>query len=372
MAFKKHTTDSFFGDFLYERIVPQDHFLRKAKELIDWSSFSVKLIKYYKGEGLVGRAPYNPSVILRMLFLCYLYNISERQIEERVNMDMAFKYFAGLGADEKAPDHSTLTYFKERLIQKEGIKAYNKIFDELLNQASNLGIEFGQIQIVDAVHTGANINIDRDNGRKRKGKESVDKDAKWGVKHSRKVKDTDGKEYIQKHCFLGYKSHVSLNESTGLVTGFVTTSGNEYDGNYLSDLVEADLLKNLPKKFKKRPTIYAADRGYDDGENHIFLKNRKLQDAIKLNNYRTEKKDPNKEIWVKLKKRGSYQKGLKVRYKIERKFGEAKKHHGFSRCRYLSLQKYHIQATLTFMSLNLKEIIKMTTDVRLKSNPVKT
>jgi len=128
----------------------------------------------------------------------------------------------------------------------------------------------------------------------------------------------------------------------------------------------------LKAKFKRRITIYAADRGYDDGNNHTVLTNRKLKDAIKLNNYRTQKKDPNKGGWIQLKKRKTYQKGLKVRYKIERKFGEAKKHHGFGRCRYRSLQKYHIQTTLTFMSLNLKEIIKITTGVRLKGAPIKT
>jgi hypothetical protein len=59
-----------------------------------------------------------------------------------------------------------------------------------------------------------------------------------------------------------------------------------------------------------------------------------INSAIRLNNYRTEKKDENKARWIKLKESKEYQEGLKERYKIEGKFGEAKKWHGFTRCRY--------------------------------------
>lgn len=373
MAFKKHSTDSFFGDFLYDTIVPENHFLRFAKERIDWDRFTGKLLRHYKGDAKLGRAPYNPSVLLRMLFLSYLYNISERQIEEQVSLNMAMKYFVGLGADEKAPDHSTLTYFKDRLL-KSGASSLEEIFKELLMQAKRSGVEFGEVQVLDAVHTHADINIDRDNGRKKKGKASVDGDAKWGVKHMRKVKDDKGRVHKQKDCFLGYKTHTSLNEKTGIVTSLAVSSGNEYDGKYLPSLVKKDKNKRLvsKKKLKEKELkqIYAADKGYDNGDNHTFLEEEKLGNAIRIKETRLNKKDKNKEPWQKLVESGDYKKGLEVRYKIERKFGEAKIHHGFSRARYRSLKKYRLQAAFTFMALNLKEIIKITAGVRLKSGPI--
>lgn len=89
VRFIKHTTDSFFGHFLYDQIIPKDHFLVQAKRLIDWDRFTARCLRFYKGSGEVGRAPYNPSVLLRMLFLSYLYNISERQIEQRVDLDLS-------------------------------------------------------------------------------------------------------------------------------------------------------------------------------------------------------------------------------------------------------------------------------------------
>jgi len=371
MAFKKHTTNSFFGDFLYDATVPKDHFLRKARETIDWDRFTKKLLPHYKGKAELGRAPYNPSVLLRMLFVAYLYDISERQTEETVNFNLPIKYFVGLGVDEKGPDHSTLTYFKERLLAG-GATTLDEIFTELIIQTKRLGVSFGEIQILDATHTDADMNIDRDNGRKKKQKESVDPDARWGVKHSRKVKDDQGNIHNQKQCFLGYKTHASLNEDTGIVTSLKVTPGNKYDGKYLLDLVKKDKKRGLTtkKKLNGLKQIYAADKGYDDGDNHTFLKTRGLGDAIRIRDIRLTKKDKNKDPWVKLTESDEYQKGLKVRYKVERKFGESKRHHGLGKARYRGLAKYNLQANFTFMVLNLKEIMKITAGIRLKSGPI--
>jgi len=46
-------SNSFFGEYLYNQVVPQGHFLRKLKETINWNRFTRKLIKLYKGEGVV-------------------------------------------------------------------------------------------------------------------------------------------------------------------------------------------------------------------------------------------------------------------------------------------------------------------------------
>ncbi len=62
-------------------VVPQDNFFRILKDLIDWSRFTKKLIKLYKGEGVVGRPPFNPGMILKIELVAYLYNLSERQVE---------------------------------------------------------------------------------------------------------------------------------------------------------------------------------------------------------------------------------------------------------------------------------------------------
>ena len=83
--------------------------------------------------------------------------------------------------------------------------------------------------------------------------------------------------------------------------------------------------------------------------------------GIRLNNYRTQKKDKNKEGWLELKQSQEYTEGLKERYKVERKFGEARKWHGFIRCRYTGFIRHAIQSNLTFMAINLKRLVKLLT-----------
>ena len=113
--FVKTGTDSFFGEYLYEITVPEGHFLRKLKQEIDWDRFTHKLIKLYKGEGIVGRPPFDPALLLKIELVAYLYNLSERQVEIYINENLPAKYFVGLAVDESAPDHSTLTVFRDRL-----------------------------------------------------------------------------------------------------------------------------------------------------------------------------------------------------------------------------------------------------------------
>jgi len=84
--FKRDSSDSFYGRFLYEQVVPKDHFLVKLNELIPWQRFTYKLVKYYKGKAKEGRPPYDPALILKMLLVSYLYDISERQTEEMANL----------------------------------------------------------------------------------------------------------------------------------------------------------------------------------------------------------------------------------------------------------------------------------------------
>ena len=136
---KQTNADSFFGNFLYDQKVSKNHFLRKLNEVVDWDRFTRKLLGYYRGKGETGQAPYNPTIILKMLLLSYLWNVSERMVEVLANDSLSIGLFLGLGADEKAPDHSTLTLFKNRLTQNAGLKAYEELFDEIIKVAQEKG-----------------------------------------------------------------------------------------------------------------------------------------------------------------------------------------------------------------------------------------
>jgi IS5 family transposase len=124
--------------------------------------------------------------------------------------------------------------------------------------------------------------------------------------------------------------------------------------------VDHDLEQKLPLE------IYTGDKGYDDGNNHYYLEQLQLHSAIRLKKTRTGKKDRNKQVWLALEQTPQYRQGLKERYKIERKFGEAKQGHGLGRCRYVGKAGFAVQAFLTAIMLNLKRLVRLLTGVGFK------
>lgn len=375
--FQQQEPGSFFGDFFYEQVVPPEHFLRQLQALVPWQRFSKKLVRLYLGKARQGRPPYDPAVLLKMLLVAHLYNLSERQTEEVANYHLPVKWFLGLAVNERAPDHSTLTKFKNRLLERGKLEAAEDLLAQIVGLAQQHGIRFGSLQVtspcarprMDSVHSEANVNPDKDKQRQqRQSKPPRDGEARWGVKGSRWVQDEQGRKLKRKEYFLGYpgpttragKAHCSLNAESELITSVVVTPGNVPDGHQLAPLLARDLAQGLAVD------IVTADRGYDDGHNHFLLQSKGVHSAIRLNDYRTKKKDPNKQVWLQLQATAEYQLGLKERYKIERKFGEAKSRHGLRRCRSLGLFRYGLQVLLTAIVLNLKRIIKMLTGVRSK------
>ena len=359
--FKELGLGSFFGSFVYDQAVPETHFLRQLGAVVPWERFSEQLLGLYVGQAQRGRPPYDPVVLFKMLLLAYLYNLSERQTEVFANDSLSAKCFLGLAVDEAAPDHSTLTAFKRRIIEQGQIEQLEELLCEVVRVARTAGIEFGQIQLVDSTHSVANVNTVQDERRHRQEQRAPrDRGAKWGAKHTRRYRDEAGRVQRQTEYFYGYKMHTSMNADAELITSVVVTAGNAPDGKQFSALVDKDIRQGLPVG------TYAADRGYDDSANHYLLQTLGLHSAIRLNTYRTAKKDGNKQVWVALQQSGEYEAGQRERYKIERKYGEAKEYHGLRRCRYVGYWRYTIQAYLTAITLNLKRLIKLLTGTPFK------
>jgi len=193
-----------------------------------------------------------------------------------VNDNLSEKYFVGLAVDQKAPDHSSLTVFRERLQQIGKLTVFEAMLSEIVQAAVESGIQFGSIPIVDSVHSIANVNTAKDQVRQKHGEDPHDPDARWGVKHKRKVKTEHGKEEEQTEYFFGYKAHVSMNAENGLITSLETSSGEAYDGYYFCPLVDQDLAQQLPVE------TYAGDKGYDDGDNQYYLELNGLHSALSL------------------------------------------------------------------------------------------
>jgi transposase len=66
----------------------------------------------------IGRPSIPPEKLLRAMLLQAFYSIrSERQLMERLEFDLLFRWFAGIGIDEAAWDHSVFSKNRDRLLE---------------------------------------------------------------------------------------------------------------------------------------------------------------------------------------------------------------------------------------------------------------
>lgn len=84
---QENFTNSFLGSFAYRPIIERNphHFLVQAKENIDLSELDEKFSMYYAHKG---RKAYAPSMLTKILFIQKLYNLSERQITDVLELNL--------------------------------------------------------------------------------------------------------------------------------------------------------------------------------------------------------------------------------------------------------------------------------------------
>lgn len=138
-----------------DELVPQDHFLRKVDQYIDFSFIYEKVKGYYCPDN--GRPALDPVLLFKMMFIGYFYGIrSERQLEKEINGNIYYRWFLGLGLKEKAPDHSTISFNRHKRFG--GTTAFQDIFDEIVELAMHHRMVAGRVLITDSTHLKANAN----------------------------------------------------------------------------------------------------------------------------------------------------------------------------------------------------------------------
>lgn len=97
-----------------------DHPLRTIKAIVDeaLAAMSADFDALYAARQ--GRPSTPPEMLLRAMLLQAFYSIrSERQLMERLEFDLLFRWFVGLSADAPAWDHSTFSKNRDRLLDGE-------------------------------------------------------------------------------------------------------------------------------------------------------------------------------------------------------------------------------------------------------------
>jgi transposase len=111
---------SLFSYVDLEARVRRDHPLRPIREIANaaLSALSEDFAKLYPPR--LGRPSIPPERLLRAMLLQAFYGIrSERQLMERMEFDLLFRWFVGLGVDDSAWDHSSFTKNRDRLLEGE-------------------------------------------------------------------------------------------------------------------------------------------------------------------------------------------------------------------------------------------------------------
>ena len=107
---------SLFSYVDLEARVRKDHPLRPIRGLVDeaLAAMAGEFSAMYSG---LGRPSIAPEKLLRAMLLQAFYSIrSERQLMERLEFDLLFRWFVGLGIDDAVWDHSTFSKNRERLL----------------------------------------------------------------------------------------------------------------------------------------------------------------------------------------------------------------------------------------------------------------
>ena len=103
-----------------ETRVRSDHPLRRIRSIVNETleALTWEFDALYAAGA--GRPSIPPEMLLRAMLLQAFYSIrSERQLMERLEFDLLFRWFVGLSGDEPAWDHSTFSKNRDRLLDGE-------------------------------------------------------------------------------------------------------------------------------------------------------------------------------------------------------------------------------------------------------------
>ena len=139
---------------LYDLIVPEDNFLRKINDLIDFSFIYDELLNKYCTNN--GRTAESPVRMFKYLLLKTIYTVSDVDVVERSRFDMSFKYFLEMAPEEDVINSSSLTKFRKLRLKD------TDLLNLLINKTVSIAVEKGIIRsrsiIVDATHTLSRSN----------------------------------------------------------------------------------------------------------------------------------------------------------------------------------------------------------------------
>ena len=274
----------FFYDFCLDEVVPRDHLVRRIDGVLDLSWVARELAPHYSR---TGRPSIDPELLLRMLILGYVFAIrSERQLCAEVQVNLAYRWFCGLGIEDAIPDHSAFSRARhERLRCADMLR---QVFEQVVGSCIGAGLVGGKSLSVDASF----IRADVDQIKRVRGDEPIDwpdkEQASRAVAEYLSTLDRDAREASKGARRTKPPKAISLTDPQA---AWATKKQRErphfvYDANYLIDnklgvIVDAEgthanrieenrvavaMVERVAQRFDLKPKRLAADTAYGSGK----------------------------------------------------------------------------------------------------------
>jgi transposase len=344
--------------------VRPDHPLRTIREIANGAL--VDLNKDF--EALYPRGTGRPSIpperLLRAMLLQAFYGIrSERQLMERMEFDLLFRWFVGLGVDDAAWDHSSFTKNRDRLLEGE-IAA--KFLRAVLAQPKVKRLLSSEHFSVDGTLIEAWASIKsfrrkdgRDNdsdGPGRNAERSFHKEKRSNETHesttdpeARLYKKGDGQP--AKLCYMG---HALMENRHGLaVLGGITQATGTAEREAALDLVSRH------RAGARRITL-GADKAYDVRQFVTDLRARAVTPHIAIDGHVRKSGTPRvTAVDRRTTRHAGYAISQRCRKRIEEVFGWIKSSAGLAKVKLRGRDRVDAAFTLALAAYNLIRLPKL-------------
>ncbi|MDP2621445.1 MAG: IS5 family transposase [Hyphomicrobiales bacterium] len=350
-------TGELFSYVDLEARVRRDHPLLVIRVIVNEALAALE-VDFARLYARIGRPSLAPEKLLRAMLLQAFYSIrSERQLMERLEFDLLFRWFVGLGVDDPAWNHSTFSKNRDRLLEgdiaakflaavlaqprvKKLLSTDHFSVDGTLIEAWASMKSFKPRDGSDEPPTGGGRNREADfRGRKRSNEthvSSTDPDARLYRKGA-------GKE--AKLCFMG---HGLMENRFGLLVGTCLTPA---DGH--AERVAA-LHMIEPHADRPRRITLGGDKGFDaeDFVNELRSMGITPHVAQHTNGRRSA-------IDGRTTRHGGYAVSQRIRKRIEEAFGWIKTVAGQNKTRFRGVVRVGFAFTFAAAAYNLVRLPKL-------------
>ena len=318
-------TGSLFSYVDVEARMRKDHPLRAVRMLVDATLAAMErdLAALYSG---IGRPSIAPQMLLRAMLLQAFYSVrSERQLMERMEFDLLFRWFVGLGADEPVWDHSTFSKNRDRLL--EGAVA-GRFLSTLLAQpkvkrllsTDHFSVDGTLIQAWASMKSVKPIASEGSGGEPpppaggRNGETNFRGETRSNATHA-STSDPDAKLYRKgpgMEARLAFLGHALMENRCGLVVDACLTQANGH-AERLAALAMIERQADRP-----RAVTLGADRGYDATDFVNELRSMNVRAHVAQN---TTRRFGRSAIDGRTTRQPGYAASQRIRKRIEEAFG---------------------------------------------------